>query len=87
MFGDYYMKNWFVKDGCIRIFSDKKKREIGMLHSELCLNSIHCSDLPQQKIDNGLRTVVDHYYSHMPAYRFLSNGNIDWNILKLNMID
>ena len=86
-FGDYYMKNWFVRDDCIRIFSDIQKIDIGMLHSEKCLKISRCSYLPHQLIHKTSRFVDDNYYTHMEATKYLIEGNINWNILKNALID
>ena len=86
-FGDYYMKNWFARDDCIRIFSETQKVDIGMLHSEKCINIIHCSYLPHQIIHKTNRFVDDNFYTHMPASKYLLEGNVNWNILKLALID
>ena len=81
-FEDYYMKNWFVRDDCIRIFSDSQKVDIGMIHSEKCIESSHCSYLPHQLITKTNRFVDDNFYAHMPASKYLLDGSVNWNILK-----
>ena len=44
---DMYMKNWYIKDKCIPIFSRKLKKEVILLHSELCWeNENSCTDIP-----------------------------------------
>ena len=33
---DMYMKNWYIRDTCIPVFSRKLKKEIILLHNEYC---------------------------------------------------
>ena len=41
--GFLYMKDWFVKNDCVRIFSEQKQKEVAILHSELCVKKNSCS--------------------------------------------
>ena len=41
------MKDWFVRNGCIRIFDGDIKREVFNLHSEDCVSSSSCTSLPE----------------------------------------
>ena len=43
----YYMKEWFEKDKCIRVFDKSKEEEVIILHSEDCISTNNCSDLPE----------------------------------------
>ena len=85
-FGDYYMKDWFIRDDCIRIFNSKTETEIAMLHSEYCIETMHCSDLPPElyRVD---RFVDENSYAHMPTSRYISEGDVNWAILKKALID
>ena len=42
-----YMKDWFVRNGCIRNFDGDIKREVFNLHSEDCVSSSSCTSLPE----------------------------------------
>ena len=84
---EYYMKDWLIRNNCIRVFSRKKQSEVGMLHSELCIESKPCSDFPPKLKPNIDRIVEENYFVHVPLSKFLSNGEIAWNILYLNLID
>ena len=44
--GDFYMKNWFVKNECVRVFSEQQQKEVATIHSELCVENRSCSFLP-----------------------------------------
>ena len=57
---EYYMKDWLIRNICIRVFSRKKQSEVGMLHSELCIESKPCSDLLSKLQPDGDRIVEFH---------------------------
>ena len=42
----FYMKDWYEKDKCIRVFDDESKQEIIILHSEDCIKNEVCTKLP-----------------------------------------
>ena len=76
--GDYYTKNWILVNGCTRIFSSSKKREVLFLHSKLCLeNKNSCPDLPRC-YDSVNYDDVNWY---APLDTFFSKANICWNDL------
>ena len=33
---DFYGKNWVVRNSCIPVFSKQQRKEVVLLHSELC---------------------------------------------------
>ena len=44
---DMYMKNWYIRNACIPVFSRRLKRELILVHSEHCWeNANSCSELP-----------------------------------------
>ena len=45
-FGDFYTKNWYLKNDCIRIFSKQQQKEVAIIHSQHCIEDKHCPDLP-----------------------------------------
>ena len=62
---DYYMKGWFIRDDYIRIFSVHKETDVGMLHSENCIQSNHCSyNMPHQLISITDRFVEENFNAH-----------------------
>ena len=45
-FGQYYMKNWILADGCTRVFSKTLGEEVLFLHSQQCIKKLKsCLDL------------------------------------------
>ena len=40
------MKNWFIKNACVRVFSEQQQKEVATIHSELCVENHSCSFLP-----------------------------------------
>ena len=56
---DLYVKNWFVRNSCIPVFSKRLKKEIVLLHSELCWEEKHfCSEIPEN-LDSQEKSVLD----------------------------
>ena len=56
---DLYVKNWFVRNSCIPVFSKPLKKEIVLLHSELCWEGKNfCSEIPEN-LDSQEKSVVD----------------------------
>ena len=56
-----YMKDWFVKNSCIRVYNNELQKEIALLHSNQCEDCKPCSEYPtnlRHRIrvddDNGL---------------------------------
>ena len=80
------MKDWFIRNDCIRIFSDQRQTEIGMLHSDLCIESNPCSTVPSE-LQHTNRFVDENYYAHMQCSHYMVDGEVRWNILKLALID
>ena len=74
------MKEWFIRDNCIIICSAHKETD------KNCIQSNHCSYMPHQLISKTDRFVDDNFYAHMPATKFVIEGNVEWNILYLNLV-
>ena len=70
------MKEFFIRDDCIQIVIVKKETDVGMLHSENCIQSNHCFYMPHQLISKTDRFVDDNFYAHMPATNLLIEGNV-----------
>jgi hypothetical protein len=83
-FGDYYMKNWFVKNECIRVFSEQKQKEISILHSELCIKNHPCSCLPSNFRSKSSFT-DENKLVHMPASLFILDSEVNWPDLSATM--
>ena len=45
---EYYTKDWFERNKCIRVFNNNKKEEVIILHSENCIEITKCADLPEK---------------------------------------
>ena len=41
------MKDWFVKNKCIRVFYNNAKEEVVVIHSEDCISNNACTELPE----------------------------------------
>ena len=81
------MKNWFIRNECIRIFSKVKETEIGILHSESCIKSKPCKLLPSKLQEGGLQFVQKDLFVHVAASIFLSEGTVKWSNLSLNLTE
>ena len=56
---DMYMKNWYIRNACIPVFSRRLKRELILVHSEHCWeNANSCSELPPM-LDKKVRSALD----------------------------
>ena len=84
--GDFYMKNWYIRNECIRIFSKLKETEIGILHSESCIKSKPCTLLPSKLQEGGLRYVQEDLFVHVAASIFISEGKVKWSNLSQNLM-
>ena len=87
--GDLYMKNWFVKNACVRIFSEQQQKEVATLHSELCVENHSCSFLPSnftsQLIFKDNQDLV-----HLPASLYFKENlftgfEVKWETLVTSM--
>ena len=73
---DYYMKDWFIRNDCIRIFSKQKQTDIGMLHSDLCIESNPCLPV-SSKLQNTTRFVDENMYAHMESSHYMLDGEVN----------
>ena len=86
---DMYMKNWYIRDTCIPVFSRKLKKEIILLHNEHCWeNGNPCAEFPQN-LDKSEKSFLDTSgLLHIPAIKsgtLLKNGSIYWLALRCVM--
>ena len=80
----FYMKNWYVRNECIRVFCEFKKALLAVLHSEECYSVRQCSEFPSNLTKNN--TVKDkegiiHTYAD-------TNINVDtvcWDTINFNL--
>ena len=83
------MKNWYIRDTCIPVFSRKLKKEIILLHNEYCWeNGNPCAEFPQN-LDKSEKSFLDTSgLLHIPAIKsgtLLKNGSIYWLALRCVM--
>ena len=79
--GEYYMKNWFISNGCTRIFSSILETEILFLHSQQCIDGV-----------NGCQDMLSYYHMvkydgevwHAPISEYFFEGKISWEKLQKN---
>ena len=74
---EYYMKEWFERDKCIRVFNNNKKEEVIILHSEDCTDISKCADLPENLKDEKWRQTWTYTSTHIILYegQVYSMGN------------
>ena len=41
-----YMNNWYLKDECIRLFCNHEKKQVAILHIQVCEQKKPCPDAP-----------------------------------------
>ena len=79
-FLDLYMKNWYVRNDCLRVFSENKSKEIAIIHSEVCVENHSCSWVLPTFISQ-LRYIDNTDLIHLHASECLLDGNVQWAIL------
>ena len=79
-YSDSYMKNWFIKNDCIRVFSATNKSEIAIVHSEVCVEKHRCSWVLKDFISQ-LRYIDNTDLIHLHTSEFLLDGMVQWEIL------
>ena len=77
----FYMKNWYIKNSCISIYSKEQKKEVAVLHSEPCTKSKPCSEFPPN-LKNNVRVDDKDGLIHLQAFYYLKSGNISWQMLE-----
>ena len=75
--GDYYMKNWYLNNDCISVFSKQQQREVALIHSIYCVEKQHCSYFP-----TSLKSVVENETCNvildLPATIYMTDNNVNW---------
>ena len=84
-----YMKSWYVRNDCIRVFSRRLKKEIILLHSEHCWEKENfCSEMPGN-FDQKEKSILDeNNLLHVPAKKsetVRKDGSICWLALRGTM--
>ena len=79
-----YMKNWYVKNECIRVFCEMKKELLAVLHSEECYNIRQCSEFPSNLEKNT--TVKDKEgIIHTYADKNINVDTVCWDTINFNL--
>ena len=78
--GDFYVKNWVIKNECVRVFSEYLKKEIAIIHSEVCLEKNTCTYvlpefIPQPKYIDSSGLI------HLHSSELIIDGNGKWAIV------
>ena len=81
---ELYMKNWFIKNECIRVFSEKRKKEIAIIHSDLCVKNYTCTYVLPTFISQ-LRYIDNTDFIHLHASDFITDQEVQWEILTESM--
>ena len=76
-----YMKNWFLKDSCIRIYCELLEKEIALLHSDTCVSVTPCEHYPPD-LNMFIRVDDEDNLVHLKAESYLDSGEISWTHLK-----
>ena len=84
-----YMKDWFVKDQCIRVYDSGLEKEIALLHSTYCGKCKPCADFPPS-FKRGAKYKDDNELIHLHAgIYFKRNATpevVDWDVLNFNSV-
>ena len=75
-----YMKNWVLKDSCIRVFGHKEKKEVALLHCRHCTHTSYCSDYPPG-LKNRIRQDDENGLIHLDACLYLKSTKVDWGFI------
>ena len=85
------MKNWFVRNACIPVYSKRLKKEVVLLHTEQCWEKKNfCPEIPFN-LDTTQKSVLDENgLLHGPikkSHIIGKNGTIDWLGVRGLMLD
>ena len=79
---DMYVNNWFKRNACIPVFSKRLKKEIVILHSEICWEQQNfCSEIPANFNVSEKSILDENGLLHGPAKKSESvreDGSICW---------
>ena len=78
---EFYVKSWFVKNECVRVFSEHQNKEIAILHSCVCVEKPSCSYVLPDFI-NQSRYTDDTGFLHLHLSEILSCGEVKWEIIQ-----
>ena len=70
-----YMKNWYLKHECIRVFCNSEKKLLAILHSRNCIETNNCTDFPTN-LDQDTPTQDIHGIIHTFADKIINFGTV-----------
>ena len=78
------MKDWFVKDQCIRVYDSGLEKEIALLHSNYCGKCKPFADFPPS-FKRGAKYKDDNELIHLHAGTYFKRNAtpevVDWDVL------
>ena len=81
-----YMKNWVVRDTCIRVFSHSEQQEVALLHCKQCTGGTPCSEFPPG-LANRVRQDDENDLIHLRAENYLRSTKIDWGFIQNHIFE
>ena len=79
--GRLYLKDWFVKDTCVRVFDNDTKDEKYVLHSDPCLMNQSCEELPTDfKQKSSSKDPQGRI--HLPANVYIKSKTLNWKAME-----
>ena len=75
---------WYVKNECIRVFCNKKKKQVAILHSDYSEEFEECQEaLPNFKHEVTVKDKDG--MIHLHAQPNIDKSIVDWDILQMNI--
>ena len=79
-FGDMYVKNWVIKNECVRVFSKHLQKEIAIIHSDVCVEKHTCTYvLPDSVTQPRYKDTTG--FIHLHSSELINNREVKWAIL------
>ena len=82
------MKDWFVKDSCIRVYDSGQEKEIALLHSDYCDELKPCSDYPSVSLKGTAKFKAKNGLIHLHGSTYFERNStpeeVIWYILNFN---
>ena len=79
-----YMKNWYIKNECIRLFCKEQNKHVAILHSKECIEENPCPDVPPKfKYEVTVKDVEGMIHLHAAPY--IDNKTVEWHFINTNI--
>ena len=72
-----YTKDWFERDKCVRVFDDKTKKEVAILHSEDCIAKNECINFPDDFQKTGSFKDKEGI-TNLQATNYMTSTEVNW---------